>query len=677
VSAFVPLAFAELLEWAVVGLERERSVFGLPQRSFWKPRAGLDLSVAVPGGRAETPLGPAAGPHTQLAQNLVAAWLAGARVLELKTVQVLDRLDIPRPCIDAPSEGYNVEWSQELALGESLEQYVAAWALVHVLAARGLAGEAAAAAVLAGRGLAGTRFDASVGYDLEGVRSAGVARFLDGLADAGPSLESLRASLPAHRRPLLPAAIPAGVIDTVTLSTFHGCPPREIDELVRHLFDRHRLHVVVKLNPTLLGYDAVAHLLHDALGRRDIALDREAFARDLQWEEAVPMLGRLSAAAAQSGLQLGVKLTNTLVVRNRRGRLAGERVYLSGAPLHPLAMALAARMDASPLAHLPRALSAGVDAGNFAEAVACGFAPVTTCTDLLRPTGYRRLPRYLKALAAEFERTGAADVAGYVAARAREAGESAPAGASAAVAASRNLARYAARLAQPPSQPSPAEGGAEAEPLAPAELPARRPLALLDCDSCNRCVLVCPNAAFFAIPLPPQRIECAELRVRAGAFERTAAVFETRAESQWLVDAGLCNACGNCDTWCPQSGGPWRTKPRLHRTRAGYEAEAPADGILIEAGGDRVSARFGGIEHRLERVDGSWEFRNDALAALLGEDGAVRVTRVIDPRRDHPLDVAQFHTVRALVAATLAGVNPAAAGLRAARVVAGGTAEAV
>jgi putative selenate reductase len=638
-SAFVPHRFPELLGWALDGLERERGVYGLPQRSFWQPKAGLDFSVPVVGGRAETPLGPAAGPHTQLAHNLVIAWLAGARLLELKTVQILDRLEIPRPCIDAPAEGYNVEWSQELRLEQSLEQYVAAWLMIHALAARGCAGPAAAASVRAGNGLPGTRFDASVGYDLAGVRSAPVAAFLDGLADASAVLDALRASVPAARRGAVDVAVPSRVAGTVTVSTFHGCPPEEIEQLVEHLFDRHRLHVVVKLNPTLLGHDAVAHELHDVLGRRDLVLDPEAFDRDLQWEQAVGMLTRLATVAARRGLALGVKLTNTLVVRNTRGRLSGERVYLSGAPLRPLALALGARLAASPIAHLPRSFSAGVNAENFADTVAAGFAPVTVCTDLLRPTGYRRLPRYLKALAAEFERTGSHDVAGYVVARRREAS--------------------GAGGARPGVVAGP--GAADAEPAAPSESETRPPLELLDCQACNRCVLACPNGAFFAVPFAPRRVATPQLVAGAEGLEQRPTLLETRAESQWLLDAGLCNACGNCDTWCPQTGGPWRVKPRLHRTRTAYLAEAPADGILIEAEGERILARFGGVEHRLERRDGGWEFGNDTATAWIDDQGSLRDTRLVEAGRGHTLDLAHAIALRDLVAATLAGLNPVSA----------------
>ena len=650
-----PAAVETLFGWAFSGLERERSVFGLPRRSFWQPREGLDLSVPVAGGRAATPLGPAAGPHTQLAQNLVVAWLAGARVLELKTVQVRDRLEIPRPCIDAPAEGYNVEWSQELRLEESLEQYTAAWLLIHALAAKGVAGPAAALAVRDAGGSCGTHFDASVGYDLAGIRSDAVARFLDGVADAGATLRRQRDRLPAALRAAADVPAPERMVETVTLSTFHGCPAEEIERIVEHLFDRHGLHVVVKLNPTLLGYEAVAHLLHDVEGRADIVLDREAFARDLQWDHAVAMLTRLAGAAGRRGRSLGVKLTNTLVVRNTRGRLAGDVVYLSGPPLHPIAVTLADRLARALPVPLPCSISAGVRAENFADTVACGFRPVTTCTDLLQPTGYRRLPRYLKALEAEMERLGAHSVDGFVVARAREADAARLPAAAAGVF---NLRTYAARLgtggAAAPTGPAQGTGIAELRPA----------LRFLDCAACNRCTLVCPNGAFFSVPAPIQDVPAPELIVRGGAIERREARFQTRCETQWVLDAGFCNACGNCDTFCPEAGGPHRVKPRCFRSRSAYERAAPADGIFAGVTGDRVMARFDGVEHRLERVDGGWRFGNDVIEARLDEAGATIETRVLRPLEGATLRLAHAHALRLLVPAILAGVNPVAAALR-------------
>ncbi len=97
-------------------------IFDLPAERFFDASAFPDLSVQFLGRRAATPLGPAAGPNSQLAENIVLAWLGGARIVELKTVQVLDELTISRPCIDMETVGYNVEWSQELRIGHDLLQ---------------------------------------------------------------------------------------------------------------------------------------------------------------------------------------------------------------------------------------------------------------------------------------------------------------------------------------------------------------------------------------------------------------------------------------------------------------------------------------------------------------------------------------------------------------------------
>lgn len=538
-AELIPQPLDRLLTRALAELEHDRSIFGLPRRSFWKAREGLDLSVTLPGGRAATPLGPAAGPHTQLAPNIVAAWLAGSRIVELKTVQVMDRLEIPRPCIDAPGEGYNVEWSQELRLEESAQQYAIAWILVHVLKARGIAGETGQ----------DTIFDGSVGYDLAGIKSDAVARFLDTMHDASALLAALRADLPRELRAIADVETPTRIVDTVTLSSFHGCPPGEIERIVEHLFTRHHLHVVVKLNPTLLGYDAVDAILHDRLGYSHVQLDREAFEKDLQWSDALPMLDRLAAAAARSGRALGVKFSNTLVVRNNRA-LAGEHAYMSGAPLHVVSTTLAAKFAAATQGRFPMSFSAGIDAENFADAAANGFAPITTCTDLLKPTGYRRLPRYLKALEADMERLGATDLVSYRRARA-----GADAAGDADAAARHNLAAYAARVAD--------ETRYRADVVTPAPV-AREALPALDCDSCNNCVLVCPNAAFFSVETPAAWLE-------KGTATR---------DKQWVVFADACNECGNCDTHCPQEGGPYRTKPLYDTASGTLKAAGVADGLL-------------------------------------------------------------------------------------------------
>src|SRR5688500_20184699 len=96
--------------------------------------------------------------------------------MELKTVQIMDELKIPRPCIDMQTVGYNVEWSQELKLEQSLDEYVKASMLLEILCASGKLALA--------QGFDRAIFDMSVGYDLKGIQTDRVQAFITGMLDA-------------------------------------------------------------------------------------------------------------------------------------------------------------------------------------------------------------------------------------------------------------------------------------------------------------------------------------------------------------------------------------------------------------------------------------------------------------------------------------------------------------
>src|SRR5215467_3940288 len=181
-----PIPLPLLWRRAVLECEREGKIFDLPKTKFFDAVPGLDLSVQFHGHPAATPLGPAAGPHGQLAQNIVLSWLGGARIIELKTIQILDELQIARPCIDAANVGYNVEWSQELRLDQSLREYAGAAMFLEILKASKLIGEGIPA---------DTAFDMSAGYNLDGIRSPRVRSWIESMRNAGPVIDELRASL--------------------------------------------------------------------------------------------------------------------------------------------------------------------------------------------------------------------------------------------------------------------------------------------------------------------------------------------------------------------------------------------------------------------------------------------------------------------------------------------------
>jgi putative selenate reductase len=300
-----PMSLGVLLDRVEREWESRQRIFDLPTARFFDVSSGPDLSADFLGHRIATPAGPAAGPHTQLAQNIVLAWLGGGRLFELKTVQVIDNLVINRPCIDMQTVGYNIEWSQELTVAQSLEEYVKAWMLLAVLE------RWEPLTPFVGPDPGPFVFDLSVGYDLDGISTAKVGDFIRGMRDAGPIIDRLRSEMTGPWAPYADLEIDPCVSDTLTLSTFHGCPPEQIELITKHLITEHGLNVIVKLNPTLLGHDRVRGILHDTLGYGDLRLRADDFAADLQFERGVELIGELQDFAAEHGKAFGVKLTST------------------------------------------------------------------------------------------------------------------------------------------------------------------------------------------------------------------------------------------------------------------------------------------------------------------------------------------------------------------------------
>jgi putative selenate reductase len=381
--------------------EATESIFGIHRSFFYTPRPGApSVTQSLYGQRLDTPIGPSAGPHTQLSQNIVAAWLCGGRFIELKTVQILDELVIPRPCIDMADEGYNVEWSQELKLEESAQEYVNAWALVHILP-RLLGWDVTPNAI----------FDMSVGYNLEGIQSPAMTAFMDRLADARAPLAAIRAILKRNFPQFADIAIPDRLTNSVTLSTMHGCPPDEIERIARYMMEERGLHTVVKLNPTLLGKERVLDILHRSLGFTEIEIPDAVFEHDLMYPKALELIRTLQAVGRERRVVFGVKLSNTLAMHNHKGWLPGEEMYMSGCSLYPVTMNLFSTLAHEFDGNLHVSYSAGADALNVAIILSCGALPVTACSDLLKPGGYARMNQWLENLEAEMTARGASNLA--------------------------------------------------------------------------------------------------------------------------------------------------------------------------------------------------------------------------------------------------------------------------
>ncbi|MFQ5429131.1 MAG: 4Fe-4S dicluster domain-containing protein [Phycisphaerae bacterium] len=643
----VPAPFTDLVQRMRHELAREDAVFHLPRRRWWTPDPdGPDLSVTFHGRPAGTPVGPAAGPQTQMAQNLVLSWLAGSRILELKTVQINDRLRIARPCIDMTNVGYNIEWSQELRIGQALREYVAGAMLIHMLARGGLLGDAPQT-----RAATETIYDVSLGYDLAGIRSAPVRAFVEQMRDASAVVEQLRNDIPRELRALRDADYPTRLSTSVTLSTFHGCPAGEIERICEFLLTEMDCDVVIKMNPPMLGKERLEHLLHDVLGYTEITVPDHAYTSGLQFDESIEMCARLTALAASRGRRLGAKFSNTLEVENHRDFFSAENKtqYLSGQPLHVLTLTLADAFRQAVGPNVPLTFSAGVDRLNFANMIACGFRPVTTCTDLLRPGGYGRLPPYLAALSAEMTRIGAAKIDDFILMAAGAAGGENDV----AEAAARNL-RAIAEAARADSRYAAAKNR-----KTPRRIDSH--LDTFDCITCDKCIPVCPNAANFVYPTDHEDLRFTDYVIRDGDLAAGPEHRIVVARTEQIANfADFCNDCGNCDTFCPEYDGPFIKKPNFFGSEASWRAFPRRDGFFIDPAG-RPRRILGRIRDRTYLLEEEPHWNGYRF-----EDGTVCLflhARNHSPERwfafgpadatGHVIDMTAYHTMRILLASLL------------------------
>jgi len=694
------------------------SVFDLPIKKMWTgPKSTHDVSRDFHGETAANGVGPAAGPHTQLAQNIALSYLAGARVQELKTVQIMDELDIPRPCIDAANIAFNVEWSQELKIQQSTVEYAKAALLIAGLQKMGIPEGLDVAAH--GKYL----LDLSVGYDLKGIESPQVSGFIRHMMNAGPVLKELLDGLDEDLSEFKDLQVDPQLVSCVTLSTFHGCPADEIEHIAEYLLKEMGLHVVVKLNPTLLGFETVNSILRDKLGYTDLTLDPHSFETDLQWPQALEMITRLRQVALQCDRHFGVKLTNTLVVNNHKDFFPAseKQMYMSGQALHVISSQLYAKIrraipqvgegQTPPIMYT---FSAGIDQHNFPTAAAADLCPVTTCTDLLRPGGYARLPKYLDKLEAKMKAVSARTVQDYIL---RAHGHAGPAllaiealiksqfehrGWAVSDGLSEQLQTTAAKAAELPHLEALSAAGfeaAQAELIATywrheagtmnaetmAEMALEDPrytfaknakvpkkigshLALFDCVSCDKCVPVCPNDANFVYDVAPVAAAAPVWSFTADAVETKEDLrLEIEQSHQLSTFVDFCNACGNCDIFCPEDGGPYQEKPHWFGSKESFEAETKISGLYLE-GRDVIAGKFGGRSVRLsvDRSANTVRFEDEGIslqARLDPEAPCVLEHKLADGTQSHSVPSGDLFILRALLDGVQSTVNPISAAL--------------
>ena len=382
-----PIPFSGIMNWILDEHDNHGSVFGVRRPFIAEKGKKLDLFDE----HLDTPFGPAAGPNTQLTQNIIASYYAGSRFFELKTVQIMDGDElaacVPKPCITAADECYNCEWSTELYVPQAYNEYVKAWFALKLISKEWGLGDPD-----------GFIFNMSVGYTYDGVTSPKIDKYIEEMKNASGTdvwkecIAWAKENVGRFKNVDLEYIenIPSRVANSITVSTLHGCPPAEIEKIASYLIEEKNLNTFVKCNPTILGYASARKILDDQ-GFDYIVFDEHHFKEDLQYKDAVPMFKRLQKLADSKKVAFGLKLSNTFPVDVTRGELPSQEMYMSGRSLYPLTIEMAKRISEEFDGHLRLSFSGGIDANNISDLFDAGIWPITMATNVLKPGGYQRM----------------------------------------------------------------------------------------------------------------------------------------------------------------------------------------------------------------------------------------------------------------------------------------------
>lgn len=382
-----PIPFGQLMTWVLEENKQHGTIFGVAKQVHHTTGKALPIF----NEKIETPYGPAAGPNSQLAQNIIAAYAAGSRFFEVKTVQEMDGDElskcVSKPCITAGDECYNCEWSTELYVPQAFNEYCKAWWACKLMAKELGMGDPD-----------GFVFNMSVGYNLADIKKAKTDTYINNMKDASQTeiwnecKSWVLANLDKfeHIDAAFVESVTPHISNSITESTLHGCPPAEIEAIASYMITEKHLNTYIKCNPTLLGYEYARNRM-DSLGFDYIAFTDSHFLTDLQWCDAVPMFERLIALCEKEGVEFGLKLTNTFPVDVKAGELPSEEMYMSGRSLYPLSISLARRIADQFDGKLRISYSGGAEARNIKGLFDAGIWPITMATTILKPGGYERM----------------------------------------------------------------------------------------------------------------------------------------------------------------------------------------------------------------------------------------------------------------------------------------------
>lgn len=391
-----PPSIEQLLRFMLSSFEQKGEIFDIPEKLFYKHWHYHTLYTEKHGHKIHNPIGISSGPLTQLAQNIVTAWLCGARIIELKTVQPNTVDNRIKPSIDIFNGAYNCERSQELSVEQAYDQYLTAWILIHILQHK-LSLETYKRLDI------GTIFTMSLGYTLSDIRSDKMQWFVDKMTDCSQEKAEKISAIKSIYPDVVTLNIPDTISNSFIVNTWKGCSARELEYICKFLVIDKKLHPSIKFSPKLLGFKSVMAIL-SAEHTFEAEIKEEDFEDNIQYGEAISLIEDVTKISKEMDLEMTVKISNSLSCKNNTSQIprSADEVFMSGRALHPIAVNLAAKLQSKFDGLLDISFSGGASASNIVNLIQSGFQTITVCTDLLKPGGPGRLHQYFNTLSKTF-----------------------------------------------------------------------------------------------------------------------------------------------------------------------------------------------------------------------------------------------------------------------------------
>lgn len=349
-----PMPMTRMVEHIARELEMTSTVFSVPPGY-----RGTGAEVKLPFGQLDLTLGTAPGPHGLLAQNLVCAYVAGARFLSLAPVGAA----VPQMTVGSDGLCRRRERTGALSLRQTTAEAVKGSILIQLLCRE------------LGLDSRGVVFSMALPGDKAYLERKDVQEYLDTMADASQT-EVWKDSVTAAKG---------------LAGRFNNLHRSELDGLDPHISNVAR--VTLPQSGALDGVELlIARGVH-VFVRFDLSAGD-----DPRLPAILASLQALAKTAGAKGIFVGVEVSGSQSV--------GDGEALSGPAMAPATLRLAAKLAAL-CPGLPMSYAGGADQLNLARIAAQGFLTVSVCTTLLKPGGYlrlRQMARTLAALRAEGER---------------------------------------------------------------------------------------------------------------------------------------------------------------------------------------------------------------------------------------------------------------------------------